>query len=360
MRDNVDIKMVRMELEETGFSCNVCRLGGISVILKFDSMEDRNSFLNGESGTKEKYFEEMQPWSDNSIHREYAIWVQLEEVPLHLWHENFFSSLGNRWGSFVRLDNCTRNKSRFDIARMLVMVDSRFKIPPLVTVRFKGQEFKILVSMDEFNDLEGVEMNANKEGSLKRLEMVLEAKKKDRNKHNSSDEKKVEAMTEKEKAGQTLYEGSIDLGARYDSGIDAVEFGSKLSEQEMIGVDKGCYDNRLICVAAASELMKEVAKDVVDINNNVSDIAAVLENEYQEGLEWSNEAVVEYNERDSINRQEESKLLMRKDEPMLDFGVGPIVPTSSIRSAAKTCCASTKRKKKIGPFIIKHQCSARL
>ncbi|XVE68973.1 hypothetical protein DITRI_Ditri09bG0113200 [Diplodiscus trichospermus] len=96
--------------------------------------------------------------------------------------------------------------------------------------------------MDEFNDLKGGEMDANEVGSPKSLEMALEAEE-DWNKLDLGDWKKVEVVAQEKKAGQMLHKVSVDLGARSDSGLGAEEFGAKLSEQEMIGVDEGHYDN---------------------------------------------------------------------------------------------------------------------
>ena len=77
------------------------------------------------------------------------MWVLLEEVLMQVWHEIFFLSLGNNWGSFVSLDDCTINRRRFDIARMLVLVESRLKIPSSATVKVRGISFKILISVED-------------------------------------------------------------------------------------------------------------------------------------------------------------------------------------------------------------------
>ncbi|XVE49755.1 hypothetical protein DITRI_Ditri01bG0106800 [Diplodiscus trichospermus] len=220
LNDNFEFKMINVELEKAGFKCQVCRLGGLSVVLKFESMEGRDSFLVDDMELKDNFFKVIQPWTDGSIRREYVVEVELEEMPLQLWHENFFSSLGNRRGSFVRLDECTKNRSRFDLARILILVDSRFRIPPFVTVRFKGQTFKILVTMDGFNDQEMEDMDIKEMGSLNDKEKLSEEG--TMNRHIiCSGEAKVMKKAESWKAGEeslTMHESDFDPSARVDYG----------------------------------------------------------------------------------------------------------------------------------------------
>ena len=68
---------------------------------------------------------------------------------MHVWHEKFFASLGNSWGSFVCLDDKTKHRKRFDIARLLVSVESRLRIPSSVNVNVRGIDFKILITVEE-------------------------------------------------------------------------------------------------------------------------------------------------------------------------------------------------------------------
>ncbi|XVF78438.1 hypothetical protein PTKIN_Ptkin14bG0133100 [Pterospermum kingtungense] len=78
-----------------------------------------------------------------------AQWINLEEVPLHLWDIKFFKSLGDKWGMFLRVDDETASKSRFDRARLLVLVESKMLIPSIVSIKNEDQVFKIIVSLEE-------------------------------------------------------------------------------------------------------------------------------------------------------------------------------------------------------------------
>ena len=81
----------------------------------------------------------------------------LEDVPLQVWQEKFFESLGNSWGKFVKLDECTINRSRLDAARMLVRVVNSHDIPASVSVMVRGTLHKIRVLEEEAMGVEEVE-----------------------------------------------------------------------------------------------------------------------------------------------------------------------------------------------------------
>lgn len=50
----------------------------------------------------------------------HLVWIRLWQVPLGLWIESFFTSVGNRMWSYVLSDNKTLSRHRADYARILV------------------------------------------------------------------------------------------------------------------------------------------------------------------------------------------------------------------------------------------------
>ena len=135
-----------------GFHYQVSPIDSLSTLLTFRSKEVMIDTIE-DVGVK-GWFDVIKPWSMAPTIRELAVWVILEEVPLYIWHKIFFESLGNRWGSFVCLDECTANRSRFDIARMLVRVKSSLNIPSTVSVNVRGSEFRILVAVEESDSVD--------------------------------------------------------------------------------------------------------------------------------------------------------------------------------------------------------------
>ncbi|XVF55571.1 hypothetical protein PTKIN_Ptkin06aG0046700 [Pterospermum kingtungense] len=72
-----------------------------------------------------------------------------EEVPLQVWDIKFFKALGDMWGAFIKIDEDTVCRRRFDITRLLVMVDSKLKIPSYVTVKHGDAIFKLVVTLEK-------------------------------------------------------------------------------------------------------------------------------------------------------------------------------------------------------------------
>ncbi|XVE83313.1 hypothetical protein DITRI_Ditri16bG0078900 [Diplodiscus trichospermus] len=159
----------------------------------------------------------------------------MEEVKIQVWHYNFFEGLGNRWGKLVRLDDDTMNKCRFDIARMLVFVDSIFRIPPIVTVHLKGTDFKILVTMDEYEDMEHEKSTDVEEGAL--YDEVMKTGKVDKKYHNRS--KEVKDIKGRKEGEEIVQHEDFDLGVRINNCNTDVGGGSRMTEEEMIGGDVG-------------------------------------------------------------------------------------------------------------------------
>ncbi|XVF41900.1 hypothetical protein PTKIN_Ptkin01aG0317600 [Pterospermum kingtungense] len=112
-------------------------------------------FLKDSKWACKVWFDEVHPWSKSSVYRRIPLWIVLEEVPLHLWDCKFFKALGDLWGIFLEVDPATASRSRFDVAKILVIVDSRFKIPLVVSVKNGDCVFKIKVSLEEDLKLNG-------------------------------------------------------------------------------------------------------------------------------------------------------------------------------------------------------------
>ncbi|XVE63196.1 hypothetical protein DITRI_Ditri07aG0000300 [Diplodiscus trichospermus] len=81
--------------------------------------------------------------------------------------ERIKSRKGDTWGRFIKVDHDTASKTRFDVARILISVESKLKIPTLVSIRNSDDIFKIVVSLDE--DLEMEEINFNSKETLEAI-----------------------------------------------------------------------------------------------------------------------------------------------------------------------------------------------
>ena len=147
IRDGFSLSEIANYLEVEGLCCQVSPMDCISVLLVFCSKMEMVDSIKDER--IKSRFVDVIPWGESVMKRETFVWVLLEEVPLQVWHNKFFESLGNRWGSFVCLDDCTINRSRLDVARMLIRVESSLRIPSTVSVNVRGSQSKILVAVED-------------------------------------------------------------------------------------------------------------------------------------------------------------------------------------------------------------------
>ncbi|XVF27244.1 hypothetical protein REPUB_Repub14bG0089800 [Reevesia pubescens] len=136
-------------LANNNIRCSISYLEEISVLSSFNSFEDMDGYLKDHRELFESHFDVIIPWYNSSFKKEIVVWIFLKDVPLQIWHEKLFRSLGNRWGSFLKLDMNTEQRKRLDAARILVSIESRSQVPTSVSINLRCILFKIHVSIDD-------------------------------------------------------------------------------------------------------------------------------------------------------------------------------------------------------------------
>lgn len=67
---------------EENISCQLSPLGGNSICLIFNSVENRDFFLGNAESIAGDFFEDFYCWDKNKIEHEVAISVLIDDVPL--------------------------------------------------------------------------------------------------------------------------------------------------------------------------------------------------------------------------------------------------------------------------------------
>ncbi|XVF77530.1 hypothetical protein PTKIN_Ptkin14bG0052100 [Pterospermum kingtungense] len=228
LKEGCDCDTISKGLREVGYKAQVCPMGGLSVLLRFDSVDNLRSFLKNYSSVYDFWFVEVKQWCKSCLIRKILIWIKLEEVPLQLWDVEFFKALGDAWGEFVKVDKETAAKNRFDVAKLLIMVERRLNIPHVVSVKMGDHIFRIIVSCtDESRDdvvAVGMErssvipMDASFSQRLKTKGQQLEGK--------------MRGVT-------TDMSFELLLGRQVDANMENCDFSTRLSERELIGGKEG-------------------------------------------------------------------------------------------------------------------------
>ncbi|OMP11863.1 hypothetical protein COLO4_03637 [Corchorus olitorius] len=144
-----DVCSVIQRMEPTVITRQLSNIMILLTVEEDHSLEDCIDRVRSSCG---EWIKVIEPWRSSELQRLSLVWVRLLEVPLELWHENFFSALGNNWGNFVHLDDCTARRSSFKEARMQILVPSLSCIPKVVSGTPLGINFNISIIIAEEDD----------------------------------------------------------------------------------------------------------------------------------------------------------------------------------------------------------------
>ncbi|WRX16642.1 RNA recognition motif domain - like 10 [Theobroma cacao] len=75
--------------------------------------------------------------------RSFNVWVKLEEIPLHVWHESSFKAIRDTWGRFIKADKDTMESWRLDQALICVEVKSLKHITTYTHLKVNGRDYFI-------------------------------------------------------------------------------------------------------------------------------------------------------------------------------------------------------------------------
>ncbi|KAL4279420.1 hypothetical protein GQ457_03G025840 [Hibiscus cannabinus] len=80
------------------------------------------------------------------------VWVTIQDIPPSVEpNVFFFTTIGRKWGSVLKIDDNTLNRNRFDKARMLVAVQKVSHIPARNVILFNGRCQEIRLRMEEYD-----------------------------------------------------------------------------------------------------------------------------------------------------------------------------------------------------------------
>ncbi|KAL4312348.1 hypothetical protein GQ457_01G050470 [Hibiscus cannabinus] len=165
LKHHYDLEFIQRAILRDGLNARVARWGNfeLSCIITFNSSEDFDEALNKRDEGLSFWFSHVAPLiNEKGVPASYLS-VSLVGVPLHCWHESFFKSLGNRWGTFIAIEEDTREMKNFSVAKMIIRAESPFDVPSSLTVRSLDRSFIIKVSIAEHTKVHG-EVNVELDG----------------------------------------------------------------------------------------------------------------------------------------------------------------------------------------------------
>lgn len=84
-----------------------------------------------------------QPLEPELVATARSIWLKITGVPAHIWEERFFRLVSQLVGTFISIDDSTRDKVRLDTARALITTSAKEIINTVVEVKVNGTMYNI-------------------------------------------------------------------------------------------------------------------------------------------------------------------------------------------------------------------------
>jgi hypothetical protein len=122
-------------------------LGHLKVLIS-SSEEGEVRELVGTVGWWCNWFEKFEEWSPSWVSNQRAVWLNCYGIPLHVWGDAMFRTLGFKFGTFVEVDLNTKNMMRGDVARIKIATDASKVIDSSISVVVLGVKFVIRVVED--------------------------------------------------------------------------------------------------------------------------------------------------------------------------------------------------------------------
>lgn len=119
LRDNFSWKINGKEIQKDAERiCEVSYLGGDLILIRGSlGKAISTDYLASEKWTR-KWFNCIEEWSDQVIHRKRIIWTIWDGVPLRAWGPRFFKKVSAKFETFLQMDDATTLKQNLSRARI--------------------------------------------------------------------------------------------------------------------------------------------------------------------------------------------------------------------------------------------------
>ena len=111
------VDTIQEQLQKEGLTkCNVSHMGGNMVLISFEDAQGKQEFLDNGGDWVRRWFDMVKSWEEEDVGESRVVWLKCTGIPLHLWNQRFFTSIGNLKGTYMDLDEMTRNRRQLDVA----------------------------------------------------------------------------------------------------------------------------------------------------------------------------------------------------------------------------------------------------
>ncbi|GMJ04216.1 hypothetical protein HRI_004090800 [Hibiscus trionum] len=148
IKDMYNLELVQDALQSDGVSAKVSSWYGMLVVIQFTSAEEMQSIWARREEMLRLWFDQFELLEGFKGKRKLKLWVVLQDVPLQVWCDSFFRGIANRWGSFIKLDEDTQHRRRFDEARILLTANKLSEVPESLAIIVNGACNRIRIRVE--------------------------------------------------------------------------------------------------------------------------------------------------------------------------------------------------------------------
>ena len=118
----IDIELMEAKLRGTFLPIESVRtMGAYKVLITFPSKEDMEETMKERGNLLSEYFDKLRVWSEEEVcQTRTVVWVECLGMPLQAWSAENFRKIAAAWGTVVRVDDQTSNRSSFSSAKILI------------------------------------------------------------------------------------------------------------------------------------------------------------------------------------------------------------------------------------------------
>ncbi|WJX25913.1 hypothetical protein P8452_14901 [Trifolium repens] len=152
-----DVRRIQSILYMEGFpSVIVSHMGGNLVLIRSKVEGDVGRLIRSKNECLKYFFSEIKPWGPGLRTVQREVWVQVYEIPLHVWGDSFFKLVGSKLGVFLDFDFETASMARFDVARLKILTSSWEIIDTVIKVVVEGAIFNVWAVEERSNQRSAV------------------------------------------------------------------------------------------------------------------------------------------------------------------------------------------------------------
>ncbi|KAF5762481.1 putative RNA recognition motif domain, nucleotide-binding alpha-beta plait domain superfamily [Helianthus annuus] len=138
-----DLKNKLSGITEDGFLLKY--LGGLKVLLCFNSVQEAEEFHHNMVDEWEKWFSRLYIWDGLPPIFERVAWIKVLGVPVSLWDRHIFDKIGERCGRLLVKSEAEVNDGNLSENRLAVLVNSGKRIEEEFNVLWKDHSFKVWI-----------------------------------------------------------------------------------------------------------------------------------------------------------------------------------------------------------------------